>query len=208
VGKGERRDALVDLVARLGLQRQVLFAGYRDADLPAVVASLDVFVLLGAGSDESCRAALEAMAAGRPVVAAPVGALPDAVIHEETGLLVDAHPENVAAALERLLANPNERRALGEAGRSRATELFSPERHAAAMEALYLEALAAPRAPLVKVVHLVSCRGWSSDVYWAAQMCREMERAGHEGDAGVSHGEREAGHGAGRARQVSRASRP
>jgi glycosyltransferase involved in cell wall biosynthesis len=32
----------------------------------------------------------------------------------------------------------------------------------------------------VKVVHLVSCRGWSSDVYWAAQMCREMERAGHE----------------------------
>lgn len=142
VGKGERRDALVDLVARLGLQRQVLFAGYRDADLPAVVASLDVFVLLGAGSDESCRAALEAMAAGRPVVAAPVGALPDAVIHEETGLLVGAHPENVAAALERLLANSNERRAMGEAGRSRAAELFTPERHAAAMEALYLEALA------------------------------------------------------------------
>lgn len=32
----------------------------------------------------------------------------------------------------------------------------------------------------MKVVHLVSCRGWSSDVYWAAQMCREMELAGHE----------------------------
>lgn len=32
----------------------------------------------------------------------------------------------------------------------------------------------------MKVVHLVSCRGWSSDVYWAAQMCREMTRAGHE----------------------------
>jgi glycosyltransferase involved in cell wall biosynthesis len=32
----------------------------------------------------------------------------------------------------------------------------------------------------VKVVHLVSCRGWSSDVYWAAQMSREMTRAGHE----------------------------
>jgi glycosyltransferase involved in cell wall biosynthesis len=142
VGKGERRDALVDLVARLGLQRQVLFAGYRDADLPAVLASLDVFVLLGAGSDESCRAALEAMAAGRPVVAARVGALPDAVVHGETGLLVDSNPESVAAALERLLANANERRAMGEAGRSRATELFSPERHAAAMEALYLEALA------------------------------------------------------------------
>jgi glycosyltransferase involved in cell wall biosynthesis len=32
----------------------------------------------------------------------------------------------------------------------------------------------------VKVAHLVSCRGWSSDVYWAAQMCREMSRVGHE----------------------------
>jgi len=32
----------------------------------------------------------------------------------------------------------------------------------------------------VKVVHLVSCRGWSSDAYWAAQMCRELTRAGHE----------------------------
>ena len=142
VGKGERRDALVDLVRRLGLQRQVLFAGYRDADLPAVVASLDVFVLLGAGSDESCRAALEAMAAGRPVVAARVGALPDAVVHRETGLLVDVNPDIVAAAIEGLLANPGERRAMGEAGRSRAVDLFAPERHAAVMEALYLEALA------------------------------------------------------------------
>lgn len=32
----------------------------------------------------------------------------------------------------------------------------------------------------MKVVHLVSCRGWSSDVYWAAQICREMTRTGHE----------------------------
>jgi glycosyltransferase involved in cell wall biosynthesis len=142
VGKGERRDALVGLVTRLGLQRQALFAGYRDADLPAVLAALDVFLLLGAGSDESCRAALEAMAAGRPVVAARVGALPDAVVHGETGLLLDhSSPEDVVAALERLLASPGERRAMGEAGRRRALALFAPEHHAATMEALYLDAL-------------------------------------------------------------------
>ena len=148
VGKGERRDALVDLVARLGLERQALFAGYRDADLPAVLASLDLFVLLGAGSDESCRAALEAMAAGRPVVAARVGALPDAVMHGETGLLVDeSSGDDVAAALEQLLEHPEKRRAMGEAGRKRAVGLFAPERHAAAMEALYLEALARRARP-------------------------------------------------------------
>jgi glycosyltransferase involved in cell wall biosynthesis len=143
VGKGERRDPLIGLVSRLGLERHVLFAGYRDADLPAVLAALDVFVLLRPGSDESCRAALEAMAAGCPVVAARVAALPDAVIHGETGLLVDqGGADEVAAALERLLANPESRLAMGEAGRRRAAALFAPEHHAAAMEALYLEALA------------------------------------------------------------------
>jgi len=143
VGKGERRDALVELVSHLGLERRALFAGYRDADLPAVLAALDVFVLLGSGSDESCRAALEAMAGGRPVVAARVAALPDAVVDGETGLLVDrASPQDVASAIERLLADPETRRAMGEAGRRRAAALFTPEHHAAAMEAIYLEALA------------------------------------------------------------------
>ena len=142
VGKGERRDALEELVKRLGLERRVLFAGYRDADLPAVLGALDVFVLLGAGSDDSCRAALEAMAAGRPVLAARVGALPDAVVHGETGLLLDEpSPEAVAASLARLLSAPTEARAMGEAGRRRALELFTSERHAAAMEALYVETI-------------------------------------------------------------------
>lgn len=147
VGKGERRDALVGLVRRLGLERRVLFAGYRDSDLPAVLGALDVFVLMGAGSDESCRAALEAMAAGRPVLAARVGALPDAVVHGETGLLLEEPtPVAVAASLACLLSSPDEARAMGEAGRRRALDLFTPERHAAAMEAMYLDTLAKLRA--------------------------------------------------------------
>jgi glycosyltransferase involved in cell wall biosynthesis len=125
----------------------VFFAGYRDADLPAVLGALDVFVLMGAGSDDSCRAALEAMAAGRPVLAARVGALPDAVVHGETGLLLDEPtPAAVSASLERLLSAPSEARAMGEAGRRRALFLFTGERHAEAMEALYLETIRRLRA--------------------------------------------------------------
>jgi glycosyltransferase involved in cell wall biosynthesis len=147
VGKGERLQALESLVKRGGLERRVFFAGYRDSDLPGVLGALDVFVLLGAGSDDSCRAALEAMAAGRPVLGARVGALPDAVVHGETGLLLDEpSPAAVAAALARLLANPEEARAMGEAGRRRALDLFTSERHAAAMEALYLETIRRLRA--------------------------------------------------------------
>lgn len=146
VGKGERYQALVALVKRLGLGEQALFAGYRDADLPAVLAALDVFVLLGTGSEESGRAALEAMAAGRPVIAASLGALPDAVVHGETGVLLDRPgPDDVAAAIERLLSRREEARAMGEAGRRRALDLFAPERHAAVMEELYIETLAGRR---------------------------------------------------------------
>jgi glycosyltransferase involved in cell wall biosynthesis len=143
VGKGEMRARLEALVARLGLAPSVLFSGYRDTDLPAVLDALDVFVLLGAGADESCRAALEAMAAGRPVVAGRVGALPEAVVQGATGLLIeDDRPESVAAALRDLIGNPERARAMGEAGRRRALETFSPERHAAQVETVYRAALA------------------------------------------------------------------
>jgi len=143
VGKGEARPRLEALVRGLGLAERVLFVGYRDADLPEVLHALDAFVLMGAGSDESCRAALEAMAAGRPVVARRVGALPDTVVHGVTGLLVDDEtPEAVAAALRSVLEAPERARLMGEAGRRRVEEVFSPDRHAARVEAVYRAALA------------------------------------------------------------------
>jgi D-inositol-3-phosphate glycosyltransferase len=102
------------------------------------VAAADCFALMAAGSDESCRAALEAMAAGRPVVARAVGALPETVVDGETGLLVgDESPEAVAAALGAILADPARARAMGELGRRRAMGEFSPERSATIVEAVY-----------------------------------------------------------------------
>jgi glycosyltransferase involved in cell wall biosynthesis len=142
VGKGEGRARLEALVAELGLARQVLFTGYRDADLPGVLQALDAFALMGAGSDESCRAALEAMAAARPVVGRRVGALPETVVHGVTGLLVDDdRPESVAAALRALLAEPERAAAMGRAGLERAQALYGPGAHAARVEQIYAAAL-------------------------------------------------------------------
>ena len=138
VGKGEARAHLEGFVAELGLTREVRFTGYRDADLPGVLQALDAFALMGAGSDESCRAALEAMAAGRPVVGRRVGALPEAVVHGVTGLLVDDdRPESVAAALRALVAEPGRAAAMGRAGRERARALFGADAHAARVERIY-----------------------------------------------------------------------
>jgi glycosyltransferase involved in cell wall biosynthesis len=138
VGKGERRERLEHLVAEKNLGHRVVFTGYRDHDLPAVLAAADCFALMAAGSDESCRAALEAMAAGRPVVARHVGALPETVVDGETGLLIgDSSPEALAGALAAILADPARARAMGAAGQRRAAGEFSPERSVTIVEDVY-----------------------------------------------------------------------
>jgi glycosyltransferase involved in cell wall biosynthesis len=78
------------------------------------------------------------MAAGRPVVARRVGALPETVVHGETGfLLEDEGPESVAAALAAVLADPRRGGAMGAAGRRRAEAVFSPERSVDVVERVY-----------------------------------------------------------------------
>jgi glycosyltransferase involved in cell wall biosynthesis len=86
-------------------------------------------------------ACLEAMAYGRPVVATAVGGLRDLVVDGETGILVP--PRDAVAlrrALDRLLADPALRRALGAAGRSRARDHFSWPAATDATLAAYAEA--------------------------------------------------------------------
>jgi len=137
IGRGEHRPALEALRQELHLEDTLVFAGYRGADLPAILAALDCLVLLGAGSEESCRAVLEGMAAGRPVVGARVGAVPEIVVDGETGWLVDATPEAVAACLETALRDRERGRRMGAAGRRRVEALFTPSRRASLVEGVY-----------------------------------------------------------------------
>ena len=138
VGKGETRARLEQLVAEQGLAEQVIFTGYRDRDLPAVLAAADCFVLMAPGSDDSCRAALEAMAAGRPVVAGRGGALPETIVHGETGwLLDDERAESVASAIARVLNDRDRAAAMGDAGRRRAQTVFGPEQGVVIVEGAY-----------------------------------------------------------------------
>jgi len=138
VGKGEMRPRLEQLVAEMELTDRVVFTGYRDRDLPLVLAAADCFALMGAGSDDSCRAALEAMAAGRPVVARKVGALPETVIDGETGLLVaEDTPEAVAAALGAILRDRARGERMGAAGRRRAETEYDPLRAVTIVEDAY-----------------------------------------------------------------------
>jgi glycosyltransferase involved in cell wall biosynthesis len=137
------------LVAGEGPQRSYLTGlpglevlGERD-DVPQLLAGADVFVL-STLSEGMPISVLEAMAAGVPVVASAVGGIPEVVVDGETGLLVPPRdPDALAEALRTLLADPELRRRLGEAGRRRAQELFDVPRFRRDHLALY-DRLSAP----------------------------------------------------------------
>jgi glycosyltransferase involved in cell wall biosynthesis len=110
------------------------------ADVPLLLQGIDILAMSSVRNSEGMpTAVLEAMACGKPVVATDVGAVSELIEDGVTGLLVEPEDERaLAAALERLLRNEGERRAMGEAGRRRALERFDlgslAERHALAYE--------------------------------------------------------------------------
>jgi len=98
------------------------------ADVPDLMAAADV-VCLSSDAEGVPMVLLEAMALGRPAVATRVGGISEAVEHEKTGLLVPTNDEAAfAAALLRLVAEPELRARLGEAGRRRHRERFGIDR--------------------------------------------------------------------------------
>jgi L-malate glycosyltransferase len=146
VGKGEFRPQLEQRVSEVGLAEAVIFTGYREEDLPEVLAALNVSVLMAAGSEGSCRAALEAMAVGKPVIAARVGALQDIVLDGETGLLIEPHAHTALAhAISRLLRAPEQAYQMGLRGRQRIERVFARQLQVEEVLQLYRQLCAAQR---------------------------------------------------------------
>ena len=142
VGDGERRPALETLAAELGLGASVRFLGWR-RDLERVYADAWV-VLLTSRNEGSPVSLIEAMAAGRPVVATRVGGVPDLVEEGVTGHLVPpGDPDALARATTDLLLDAGRRRAFGHAARARVVPAFGASRLVADMDALYAELLRA-----------------------------------------------------------------
>lgn len=124
VGNGPRRQDLEQKVRDLNLYGQVKFLPV-ERDLRHLYHRADVFVLSSV-AEALPNAVLEAMAAGLPVVATRVGGVPEAVVPEGTGLLVSPRDvSGLAAALGRLLNDPEARRKLGLRGRQRVLQQFS-----------------------------------------------------------------------------------
>ena len=124
---GAYLNYLKDMAQELGVNQSVNFLGHR-ADIPQLLTLSDLLVL-PSYTEGLPLVILEAMAAGLPVVATPVGGIPEVVIHQETGFLVPV--ENVQAlgdAILRLLQNPLLRNEMGNKGLEMVNENFSLEK--------------------------------------------------------------------------------
>lgn len=143
VGEGPARDGLARLSAKLGLADRVVFAGPR-RDVASVLPLLDLFVCPSLYEGFGL-AIVEAMMAGRPVVATAVGGIREIVRSGDTGLLVPpGDPVALAGAIQEVLRQPELATRLGREGQRRAAMEFSVDtmvtRHQALYESLVSEA--------------------------------------------------------------------
>jgi len=133
-------------VQEAGLENKLTINDFR-ADMPDVFAAFDIFVLPSILPEPFGLVVIEAMASGKPVVATAPGGPSETVVDGETGFLVPPSDASaIARAVEVLLADPQKRISMGDAGRCRAREVFSLPRYVTEFEELY-DALLKNRNP-------------------------------------------------------------
>ena len=134
VGSGQRLSELRALADQLNVADRVSFlTGVPDADLPALYNAADIYLGVSRRAENGVEgfgiSLVEASACGRPVIGGRSGGIPDAVRDGETGLLVDSEkPEEVAAAVGRLLGDPALAARLGAGGRAAVESYYNWDR--------------------------------------------------------------------------------
>jgi D-inositol-3-phosphate glycosyltransferase len=122
VGKGPRKRTTERRAARLGLARSVRFVEWVDtaSDLASIYRATRV-VVCASTCEGGPRFTVEAMACGTPVVSTPVGMMTELLSDGACGALCGFDAISLAGAIERVLADERERRAMGARARQRAS---------------------------------------------------------------------------------------
>jgi glycosyltransferase involved in cell wall biosynthesis len=140
VGSGERLHELQALAGRVGIGKKMRWLGRRD-DIPACLAGMDIFVLPSLNEGMG-RALVEAMAAGRPVIATRVGGVPALIDHGRTGLLIPpADADALATAIADLLHHPERMQAMASAAQAGIGRQYGIDAMVSGVEAVYESAL-------------------------------------------------------------------
>lgn len=149
-GRGEMAEALSARARDRGIADRVHLLGLR-SDIAAILAATDIFVLPSL-SEGLPLALLEAMFASCPIVASEVGEVGVALAHGQAGVLVEpGNPAALAAALDRLLRDPNRARELGERAAHRAAAEYDVSQMVRQYVVAYEELLRRGPSPLTNL---------------------------------------------------------
>jgi sugar transferase (PEP-CTERM/EpsH1 system associated) len=140
IGDGPIRSGLEMLVSDLMLGRNIKFLGMR-ADIPELMAAMDVFVLCSRSEGLSITL-LEAMAAGKPVVATNVGGNPELIEHGVNGLLVQPDDrDGLSKAIIACLNDKSKAETMGRAAQKKVSERFTADNMIKKYEEIYGDCL-------------------------------------------------------------------
>jgi len=138
VGDGPLRNELWNLSKALGVDRHVVFSGYR-SDIPQLLSAMDLY-MLPTRREGFGVAFAEAMSMEVPVIASRIAPLDEIIVDGRTGVLAAVDdPAAFAKAAEPLLADAEFRRRMGQAGRRHVVEQFEQALMCTAYERLFLE---------------------------------------------------------------------
>ncbi len=138
VGDGELMQTIKNMIERLGLSRNIIITGQR-SDLPELYALMDLFVLpsLWEGLPYSI---LEAMAAGRPIIATTFNGTEGIVIDGRTGILVPSEDtEALSQAVIKLLKVKKLAEKMGQEGRRHVKKKYQLKNHIRKLESFYIK---------------------------------------------------------------------
>jgi glycosyltransferase involved in cell wall biosynthesis len=127
IGEGEQRQKLKAFAASLGISHVVIWTGFRQ-DIPRLLAAMDVYVQASVNEGLSLSI-LEAMAAGKAIVATDVGGAQEVLTHQETGILITPGSSSaIALAIADLLNHPQKRARLAASAKDHVAQEFGVER--------------------------------------------------------------------------------
>ncbi|MDP9173956.1 MAG: glycosyltransferase family 4 protein [Planctomycetota bacterium] len=133
--------SLRELADRLGITPRIEFTGFR-SDVADLIARLDLLVHASTTGEPFGQVVIEAMAAGKPVVATRGGGIPEIVIDRITGLLVPMNDASaMAVAIEQIIADPRAAAVMGANGFRRVSDHFSIQRTVNGVQTVFAEML-------------------------------------------------------------------
>jgi len=133
VGKGPDKDRITSLVKNHDMEDNVKIVGYaKDSELPTFYSACDMFITtpreIGGDVEGFGIVYLEANSFGKPVIASRTGGVIEAVLDNQTGILVDQGDiQQIRDAILKLLRNDSLRKSLGDNGRKRVKDKFQWE---------------------------------------------------------------------------------